>query len=156
VGAKAYTVGQDIHFGAGHYDPSSTTGQHLLAHEVAHTVQQQGGTPTRQNKLEVSSPTDGFEHEADCAADAMVAGTPATISSASGLSRQVVERGIATAYSSDKDLKSPPPAPAFSPSDGSFAAMAQAVESSMLGDGGAIAPPSSGFAGSTENLLKCR
>src|SRR5688572_20791056 len=36
VGAKAYTVGQDIHFGAGHYDPTSAAGEHLLAHEVAH------------------------------------------------------------------------------------------------------------------------
>lgn len=79
VGAKAYTVGQDIHFGAGHYDPSSATGQHLLAHEVAHTVQQRGGALTRQNKLEVSSPHDAAEHEADRAADAMVAGSPIVI-----------------------------------------------------------------------------
>ena len=76
VGAKAYTVGQDIHFGAGQYDPSSGAGEHLLAHEVAHTVQQQGGTPTRQNKLAVSTPFDAAEHEADSAADAMVAGSP--------------------------------------------------------------------------------
>ncbi|HUJ57405.1 MAG TPA: DUF4157 domain-containing protein [Kofleriaceae bacterium] len=89
VGAKAYTVGQDIHFGAGHYDPSSPGGEHLLAHEVAHTVQQQGGTPTRQNKLEVSTPFDAAEHEADRAADAMVSGGPATIAAAAGLSRKV-------------------------------------------------------------------
>ncbi|HLL24398.1 MAG TPA: DUF4157 domain-containing protein, partial [Kofleriaceae bacterium] len=44
VGAKAYTVGQDIHFGAGYYDPSSQAGKHLLAHEVAHTIQQRGGS----------------------------------------------------------------------------------------------------------------
>ncbi len=76
VGAKAYTIGQDIHFGAGQFDPSSSGGEHLLAHEVAHTVQQRGGSPTRQNKLEVSSPHDDAEHEADRAADAMVAGSP--------------------------------------------------------------------------------
>jgi hypothetical protein len=74
VGAKAYAVGNDIHFGAGHYDPASTQGQHLIAHEVAHTVQQQGSAPTRQNKLAVSSPQDAAEHEADRAADAMVGG----------------------------------------------------------------------------------
>ncbi|HEY6037670.1 MAG TPA: DUF4157 domain-containing protein, partial [Kofleriaceae bacterium] len=79
VGAKAYTMGQDIHFGAGQYDPSSGAGQHLLAHEVAHTVQQRGGTPTRQNKLEVSTPYDAAEHEADRAADAMVTGRAASI-----------------------------------------------------------------------------
>src|ERR1700733_3368902 len=82
VGAKAYTMGQDIHFGAGQYDPSSSAGEHLLAHEVAHTVQQQGGTSTRQNKLEVSGPQDAAEPEADQAADAMVSGTSIQIGGA--------------------------------------------------------------------------
>ena len=77
VGAKAYTMGPDIHFAAGQYDPSSSSGELLLAHEVAHTVQQRGGSPMRQNKLAVSSPTDSFEYEADRAAEAMVAGRSA-------------------------------------------------------------------------------
>src|SRR5262249_51974490 len=58
VGARAYTIGQDIHFNAGQYDPGSRAGQHLLAHEVAHTVQQAGSAPSRQYKLEVSQPGD--------------------------------------------------------------------------------------------------
>jgi hypothetical protein len=82
VGARAYTVGQNIHFAAGQYDPSSAGGEHLLAHEVAHTVQQQGGTPTRQHKLAVSAPQDAAEYEADRAADAMVSGQSAAITSA--------------------------------------------------------------------------
>jgi len=41
--ARAYTVGQDIVFGAGEYDPGSPEGRRLLAHELAHTVQQKGG-----------------------------------------------------------------------------------------------------------------
>jgi hypothetical protein len=156
VGAKAYTMGQDIHFGAGHYDPMGA-GQHLLAHEVAHTVQQRGGSPTRQHKLEVSSPGDAFEHEADRAADAMVSGAPVQVSAASGLSRHVVARGIATAYSKDKDLKQLPPNPAFTAADGSFAAMAKAVQASVKGDAAAsVAAPSSGFAGSTKNLILAR
>ncbi|MGB6686561.1 MAG: DUF4157 domain-containing protein [Terracidiphilus sp.] len=40
VGALAYTVGQHIAFGAGSYNPSSESGRNLLAHELAHTVQQ--------------------------------------------------------------------------------------------------------------------
>jgi hypothetical protein len=88
VGAKAYTMGQDIHFGAGHYDPSSAAGQHLLAHEVAHTVQQAGGAASgRQNKLEVSAPGDALEHEADRAADAMVTGQGFDVSTGSGMHR---------------------------------------------------------------------
>lgn len=96
VGAKAYTMGQNIHFGAGQFDPSSGSGQHLLAHEVAHTVQQRGGTPTRQNKLEVSGPADAAEHEADHAADAMVLGAPTTIGGASGFHRMVFRDPLTT------------------------------------------------------------
>ena len=40
VQARAFTVGSDIHFGAGQYDPHSTAGQSLLAHELTHTIQQ--------------------------------------------------------------------------------------------------------------------
>jgi hypothetical protein len=84
VGARAYTVGNDIHFGAGQYQPDDPFGLHLLAHEVAHTQQQAGGTPHRQNKLEVSAPGDAAEHEADRAADAMVAGQAVAVGSARG------------------------------------------------------------------------
>ena len=81
VGARAYAVGNDIHFGAGQYDPSSSEGLFLIAHEVAHTVQQSGSVPARQNKLEVSSPEDALELEADRAATALVAGAPFALSS---------------------------------------------------------------------------
>ncbi|MBK7078795.1 MAG: DUF4157 domain-containing protein [Myxococcales bacterium] len=84
VGAKAYTVGNDIHFAAGRYQPDDPFGMHLLAHEVAHTVQQSGGAQRRQNKLEVSTPQDSAEHEADLAADAMVRGEAATVSGGNG------------------------------------------------------------------------
>ena len=42
IHALAYTVGSDIVFGAGQYQPSSETGQRLLAHELTHTIQQSG------------------------------------------------------------------------------------------------------------------
>jgi Domain of unknown function (DUF4157) len=40
VSAAAFTVGEDIAFGIGRYSPSSAEGQRLLAHELAHVVQQ--------------------------------------------------------------------------------------------------------------------
>jgi hypothetical protein len=40
VNAKAFTVGNDIIFGAGRYIPASGAGRRLLAHELAHVVQQ--------------------------------------------------------------------------------------------------------------------
>ncbi len=41
--AQAFTHGQDIYFGAGQYDPGSDAGKRLLAHELAHVVQQVPG-----------------------------------------------------------------------------------------------------------------
>ncbi|MBV9609977.1 MAG: DUF4157 domain-containing protein [Acidobacteria bacterium] len=40
VGALAYTVGRNIVFGEGEYSPASSAGRRLLAHELAHVVQQ--------------------------------------------------------------------------------------------------------------------
>jgi predicted secreted Zn-dependent protease len=82
IAAKAFTVGQDIHFAAGQYDPSSAGGKHLLAHEVAHTAQQAAGGTHVHTKLEVSQAGDAIESEADAAADAMVAGHKASVSAA--------------------------------------------------------------------------
>ena len=48
VDALAYTVGRNVVFGSGAYDPHSRGGQRLLAHELAHVVQQGEGTPLVQ------------------------------------------------------------------------------------------------------------
>ena len=42
LNAQAFAHGNDVYFGAGKYNPSSASGQHLLAHELVHTVQQGG------------------------------------------------------------------------------------------------------------------
>ncbi|HEX6848773.1 MAG TPA: DUF4157 domain-containing protein [Chitinophagaceae bacterium] len=40
LNAKAFTVGNDIYFNEGEYQPTSDQGKHLLAHELTHTMQQ--------------------------------------------------------------------------------------------------------------------
>jgi hypothetical protein len=56
VQARAYTVGTDIVFGSGEYQPAAAAGKHLLAHELAHTVQQSGGQAAAlQRKLKVGA-----------------------------------------------------------------------------------------------------
>lgn len=45
--ADAYTAGQQIVFGSGHYAPATPRGQRLLAHELAHVVQQARGQAPR-------------------------------------------------------------------------------------------------------------
>lgn len=49
LNAQAFTVGNDIYFNEGKYNPDSGSGQHLLAHELAHTLQQ-GGAPAAVQK----------------------------------------------------------------------------------------------------------
>ena len=44
IQAKAFTTGQDVFFRQGAYDPGSRGGQELIAHELTHVVQQNGGT----------------------------------------------------------------------------------------------------------------
>jgi hypothetical protein len=41
--ARATTVGRDIYFDQGEYDPDSTSGRQLLAHELTHVLQQRRG-----------------------------------------------------------------------------------------------------------------
>jgi hypothetical protein len=48
VDARAYTVGEQIVFGRGEYAPATGEGQRLLAHELAHTLQQGGGRELRR------------------------------------------------------------------------------------------------------------
>jgi hypothetical protein len=40
LGSRAFTHGQDVYFKGGAYDPGTSSGQKLLAHELTHTVQQ--------------------------------------------------------------------------------------------------------------------
>lgn len=42
INSKAFTVGSDIYFNSGKYDPGTKTGKQLLAHELTHVVQQSG------------------------------------------------------------------------------------------------------------------
>ena len=42
IRANAFTSGSDVYFASGKYDPSSRSGQHLIAHELTHTLQQSG------------------------------------------------------------------------------------------------------------------
>ncbi|SEG25554.1 eCIS core domain-containing protein [Algoriphagus boritolerans] len=53
LGAQAFTHGNDIYFNDGKYQPESSKGKHLLAHELTHTVQQ-GAAVKRSPSPEIS------------------------------------------------------------------------------------------------------
>jgi uncharacterized protein DUF4157 len=65
VNALAYTVGGDIVFGEGQYAPGTSTGRRLLAHELAHTVQQSQAGSGSLGALTISDQHESSEHEAE-------------------------------------------------------------------------------------------
>jgi hypothetical protein len=67
--AKAFTTGQDIFFRDGAYDPHSSGGQELIAHELTHVVQQSSGAVGGGgSRMTVNPPDDAYEQEADSVA----------------------------------------------------------------------------------------
>src|SRR5215510_4067680 len=93
LSAKAFTTGRDIYFRQGEYNPGSSSGRSLLAHELTHVVQQnsdkvqtksddegsQSGcacgssaATAPQMKLTVSEPGDQYEQEADRISNAVM------------------------------------------------------------------------------------
>jgi hypothetical protein len=89
VQAKAYTVGNEVVFNTGSYSPDTQEGQHTLAHELSHVVQQRSGavdgTDTGEG-IALSHPQDRFEQAAEAAADAFGrnadgGGTPSPVGS---------------------------------------------------------------------------
>ena len=65
VHARAFTTGHDIFFRTGEYNPQSSGGRELLAHELTHVVQQTGAV---RRKLAITQPGDVYEQEADLVA----------------------------------------------------------------------------------------
>jgi len=90
LSARAFTTGRDIYFRQGEYNPGSSSGRELLAHELTHVVQQNpdkvqtksdddascacgaAPAPGPQMKLSVSQPGDQYEQEADRVAGAVM------------------------------------------------------------------------------------
>jgi lipoprotein-anchoring transpeptidase ErfK/SrfK len=69
VNALAYKVGRDMVFEAGQYAPSTVVTHRLLAHELAHVVQQRASVVQRQF---VGSVGEAFEMEAERAAQGVL------------------------------------------------------------------------------------
>jgi hypothetical protein len=81
IGARAYTLGRDIHLGAEVQSLSGNERHRLLTHEAVHTVQQGGGSVAPHPGLVVSRPNDAAEMQAERIADALSAPPPAASAS---------------------------------------------------------------------------
>jgi len=80
VQAYAYTVGNDVVFQSGKYEPESDSGKRTLAHELTHVVQQRSGpvagTPA-PGGIQISHPSDRFEQAAEGSADRVMSSASA-------------------------------------------------------------------------------
>jgi hypothetical protein len=72
IDAAAFTVGDSVWFGYRQYQPNKPEGLHLLAHELAHTIQQRGNAHALQANLRIGDMHDPSETAADRAADAIL------------------------------------------------------------------------------------
>lgn len=73
LNARAFTIGQDVAFAGGEYRPGTPVGDALLAHELAHVVQQSGAQAPAQPMTKGSMDGGALETEADNAAVGVVA-----------------------------------------------------------------------------------
>ncbi len=70
--AEAFTHGKDVYFASGKYDPGTSSGKHLLAHELSHVVQQGGAPAKRQAEeqdAEIAKPAQRQAEEEEKATD---------------------------------------------------------------------------------------
>ncbi|MGH9880216.1 MAG: DUF4157 domain-containing protein [Pyrinomonadaceae bacterium] len=79
LGAKAFTIGSDIAFAEGRYQPGTTEGRRLLAHELTHVAQQSRG----------SAATTNAESRAHAAADQVAQGSSVSAEAQGGASTGV-------------------------------------------------------------------
>lgn len=114
LGARAFTIGRSIYFGRNEYQPATSGGRQLLAHEAAHTVQQQEASMPDAAKISIGEPGSREEQEADSFAHAIGHGAapPALLTSSVRMAR--VMRALSFRRTSDtvttnKPDKSEPP-----------------------------------------------
>ena len=117
VQALGYTVGQHIAFARGQYQPEAESGQRLLAHELAHTLQQRGA-PLDSGPLPVSDATGPDEQAADrMAAHAITRAMGGSAASAasrpSAVQRQATTDRTPAPGAAAPASTTPAPAPAF-------------------------------------------
>ena len=98
VQAHAYTVGSNVVFQRDQFDPSSTEGKTMLAHELTHVTQQRAGEvdgSPAPGGVRVSDPSDRFERAAVENAERAMSGpapAPSVQSSAAGDGGAAVQR----------------------------------------------------------------
>jgi outer membrane protein OmpA-like peptidoglycan-associated protein len=106
VNAIAYTVGQNVVFGAGQHEPATSTGRASLAHELTHVVQQKGFSESPI--LRVGNAADPCEREAEAAASGtMDMGASRSVQPASELIQRQADESVSNTGSASSAVQDP-------------------------------------------------
>lgn len=109
--ANAFTTGNDIYFRQGLYNPNSSDGMRLLAHEATHTVQQANGAVDGVSwggGVKVSDPNDRFEQAAEATANNFMNSSFAGVAPTGGSSSAgVVQREAVVEEDEKEKLEKP-------------------------------------------------
>jgi hypothetical protein len=110
MGAQAFTHGSHIAFAPGQFSPESSSGRHILAHEIIHVVQNQrsGGQMQLAARMDVGPSGSDVETEAEHGALALTSGRAFNVSSRAALP------GISM-FSGSDPTPAPQPGPAPTP-----------------------------------------
>lgn len=103
LSAKAFATGSDLFFREGAYNPGSSSGKELLAHELTHVVQQSSGAVAGGSKMTVNAPGDRFEQEADA-----VANTVSRSLQSPQTARQITGEGVQRQEEEEDNLQRQP------------------------------------------------
>lgn len=91
LNARAFTVGRNVAFGPGEYQPGTLIGDALIAHELAHVVQQGGGNGSGAAPTRDGAAYSSLEEDADVAAvGAMVSAWSETKGSVADIGRNAM------------------------------------------------------------------
>lgn len=105
VGARAFTLGSDIFFGAGRFAPGASEGQSLLAHELTHVAQQGRAEPRLRRQMDTRPPVQDVEF-AGCQPEVVTSITEAIRPAMSDVDQAmtVLGRGWENMHSFERDL----------------------------------------------------
>lgn len=138
VSANAYTVGRQIVFAPGRFEPGSAQGQQLLTHELTHAAAHPSGAPTPSGALRISTPGEAAERHAVSVAEGAPSAATATTAATPGLFRTTAAPVALATVDVNHPRVTVPPAAGLAFTASKTPAAAAGVTFSLAGDAATI------------------
>jgi hypothetical protein len=102
MNARAFTIGNHIYFGKNQYQPTTTSGVHLIAHEAAHSVQQGRHASTVSAHARTTATVNPEEQEATHLARSVAKGHASTQPLTTSTSTDRIPRAISFTHANNR------------------------------------------------------